>query len=113
MKVALPCAGKNLEGNLSEVFARCPYFIIVEVENGEIKRTESIENEFTNQMSGAGIFVSKFLADKGVDAVICKNIGPRAFDVLGQFKIKVYQGKGTAKESLEKFVKGELEEFGK
>jgi predicted Fe-Mo cluster-binding NifX family protein len=113
MKVALSSTGKNLNSNLSEVFARCPFFIIAEIEEGKIKKFEVIENEFANQMGGAGISVSQFLAEKGVEVVICKNIGPRAFEVLTQFGIKIFQGKGTAKKVLEKFIEQKLEEFEK
>jgi len=113
MKVALSSTGKNLDSNLSEVFARCPYFIFAEIEKGEIKNFEAIENEFANQMGGAGISVSQFLAERRIEAVICKNIGPRAFDVLSQFGIKIYQGEGTVKEALEKFIEQKLEKFEK
>lgn len=111
MKVAVSSEGKSLEDKVSEVFARAPYFIIAEIEKGKIKSFEAIKNEASNRMGGAGIFASQLVAEKGVKAVITKNIGPRAFEVLNQFNIKVYSGKGTIKEVLEDFISGKLEEF--
>ena len=55
MKIAVSSTGENLADNVSEVFARCPYFIIAEIENQEIKEFEAIKNESENQMGGAGV----------------------------------------------------------
>ncbi|MGC8940754.1 MAG: NifB/NifX family molybdenum-iron cluster-binding protein [Candidatus Nanoarchaeia archaeon] len=111
MKVAVSSEGKNLENKVSEVFARAPYFIIAEIEKGKIKDFEIIKNEAQNRMGEAGIFASQLIAEKGVEAVITKNIGPRAFEVLRQFNIKVFSGSGTVKEVLQDFISGKLGEF--
>jgi predicted Fe-Mo cluster-binding NifX family protein len=111
MKIAISSNGKNLTDNVSEVFARCPYFIIAEIENGKIKSFEAIKNEAGNRMGGAGIFAAQLMAEKDVKAVITKNIGPRAFDVLRQFNIEVYQGEGEIKKAIEEFIVGKLEKF--
>jgi len=111
MKIAISSTGKNLTDNVSEIFARCPFFIIAEIKNQKIDKTEIIENENTNQMSGAGIFAAQLMAKKNVNAVITGNVGPRAFDVLKQFNIEVYQGEGRVKEVIEKFIEGKLEKF--
>ena len=111
MKIAVSSIGKNLTDNISEVFARCPYFIIAEIENQEIKRTEIIENKSTEQMGGAGISAAQLMAEKDVKAVITKNAGPRALDVLKQFNIGIYYGDGTIKEVLQEFIDGKLEKM--
>jgi len=111
MRIGISANGKNLEDTVSEVFARCPYFLIVEIENGKIKSFEAIENEAGERGGGAGIFAAQLMAEKDVKAVITKNIGPRAFDILRQFNIEVYQGEGKVKETIEKFIQGKLEKF--
>jgi len=111
MKIGISSNGKNLEDTVSEVFARCPYFIIAEIGNGKIKNFEAIKNEAGNRMGGAGIFAAQLMAEKDVEVVITKNIGPRALDVLEQFNIEVYQGEGKVKEAIEKFIKEKLEKF--
>lgn len=109
MKIAVSSIGKNLTDNISEVFARCPYFIIAEIENREIKRFEAIKNESENQMGGAGISAAQLMAEKGINAVITKNVGPRALDVLNQFNIGIYYGDGMIEKVLQQFIDGKLE----
>jgi len=111
MKIAVSSTGENLTDSVSEVFARCPYFIIAEVENGKIKKVEAIKNESENQMGGAGISAAQLMAEKNVNAVIAKNVGPRALDVLKQFNIGIYYGDGAIKKVLQEFIDGKLEKM--
>jgi len=111
MKVAISSNGKDLESEVSEVFARCPYFVIVEIENGKIKKFEALKNESENQMAGAGISAAQLMAEKDIVAVITKNIGPRAFDVLKQFNIEIYLGSGAVKEILQEFINRKLKKI--
>jgi len=111
MKIAISSVGKNIESKVSDIFGRCPYFIIAEIENKKIGKTEAIKNESTDQMSGAGISTAQLMAEKNVRAVITGNVGPRALDVLKQFKIEIYCGNGLIKEVLQKFVDGKLEKM--
>jgi len=111
MKIAVSSIDKNIDGNVSDVFGRSPYFIIAEIENQKIERTEAIENKSTDQMSGAGISAAQLIAEKNVNAVITGNVGPRALDVLRQFNIKIYSGSGAVKEVLQEFIDGKLKKI--
>jgi len=111
MKIAVSSIGKNLTDNVSEVFARCPYFIIAEIENQEIKKIEAIKNESENQMGGAGISAAQLMAEKNIKAVVTKNVGPRALDVLNQFNIGIYYGDGTIEKVLQEFIDGKLKKM--
>ena len=111
IKIVVSAKENNLESEVSDVFGRSPYFVIVEIEGKEIKRTEIIENKNTEQMSGAGISTAQLMAENNVNAVITGNIGPRASDILKQFNIEVYFGNGAIKEVLQKFVDGKLEKM--
>lgn len=108
MKIAVSSTGKDMNSQIDVRFGRCPYFIIVDIENNEIKGTEAIENTSATQMGGAGITSAQLVADKGAKAVITGNMGPRAFSVFEQLGIEVFQGTGTVKEAVEMFKKGEL-----
>jgi predicted Fe-Mo cluster-binding NifX family protein len=109
MKIAVTSAGKELSDSVFELFGRCPYFIIAEVENGKIIKTEALKNESENQSIGAGVSAAKLLAENNVNAVIAGSTGPKAMDVMNQFGIKVYRGEGTVGEALQKFVDKNLE----
>jgi predicted Fe-Mo cluster-binding NifX family protein len=47
---------------------------------------------------------AQLLAEKNIDAVIAKSVGPRALDVLKQFNIEVCNGEGAVKDVLQKFI---------
>jgi predicted Fe-Mo cluster-binding NifX family protein len=111
MRIGISANGKNLEDTISEVFARAPHFIIAEIENGKIKSFEVVKNEAEGRAGGVGIFAAKLMVERDVKAVITKNIGPRAFEVLKQFNIEVYQGEGEVKKAIEEFIQGKLKKF--
>ena len=111
MKIAISSTGKELTDNISEVFARCPYFVIADIENGKIKETKIIENKIANQLGQAGISAAQSMADKNVEAVITGNVGPRALDVLKQFNIGIYAGDGTVEKVLQEFIDGTLKKM--
>ena len=111
MRVAISSKNKVIESNVSDVFGRCPYFIIAEIKNNKIENTETIKNESACQTGGAGISTAQLMAEKNVDTVITGNIGPRALDVLSQFKIDIYFGDGVIKNVLQKFIQGKLKKI--
>jgi len=50
MKIAISSIGQNdLSSELSPIFGRCPFFVIVEIENNEIKNHKHIENKAVMQ----------------------------------------------------------------
>ena len=111
MKIAISSMDKTIDGGVSDVFGRCPYFIIAEIKDQKIEKTEVVENKSTDQMSGAGISAAQLMAEKNVNAVITGNVGPRALDVLKQFNIESYYGNGPIKEVLQEFIYGKLKKL--
>lgn len=102
---------KNVDGNVADVFGRCHYFIIAEIKNKKIEKTQTIENKNTDKVGGAGISTAQLMAENNVNVVIAGDVGPRALDVLRQFNIEVYAGKGVIKEVLQEFIDGKLKEI--
>ncbi|MDD4990480.1 MAG: NifB/NifX family molybdenum-iron cluster-binding protein [Candidatus Pacebacteria bacterium] len=111
MKIAASSTGKNIEDNVSDVFGRCPYFIIAEIKDDKIEKTEAVKNEGTDQMSGAGMSAAQLMAEKNINVVITGNVGPRALDVLKQFNIEIYSASGVIKEVLQEFIDGKLKKL--
>jgi len=108
MKIAISSTGESLESEVDVRFGRCPYFLFVEIEDKKIKKFKAIENEARKQGGGAGITAAEIVGNEKVEAVITVNIGPRAFDVLGQLGIEIYQGEGKIKEVIEQFIERKL-----
>jgi len=113
MKIAISSTTQNIEDEIDKTFGRCQYFIIAEIENGKIIKTEAIKNENIEQVTGAGISSAQLIAEQKVEAVVTDNVGPRAFDVLKQFEIKIYEGKGAVKEAIQGFIDNKLKEIKK
>jgi len=111
MKIAISSTTQNIEDKIDETFGRCQYFIMAEIEDGQIKETKSIKNESNDQTSGAGVAMAQLMAEQKVEAVISGNIGPRALDVLKQFNIKAYLGSGTVKDAVQNLIDNKLEEI--
>lgn len=111
MKIAISSTGKTLESEVDARFGRCPYFLIVEIEENKIKDFKAIENTAKAQMGGAGITAAEIVANEKPDTIITANLGPRAFQVFNQFKIKIYQGQGKIKKVVEDFVEGKLKKM--
>ncbi len=111
MKIAISSIGDKLGSQISPVFGRCQYFIIADV-NKKIKSHKSIQNQAVNQFGGAGITSAQAVGNEKVKAVISGAVGPRAFSVLQQLGIEIYNGEtGTVKENIEKFIKGDLKKL--
>jgi predicted Fe-Mo cluster-binding NifX family protein len=111
MKIAISSTGKDIQSEIDPRFGRCHYFVIVDVQDKEIKSFKAIENTATAQAGGAGISAAQIAADQGVNAIITTNMGPRAFDVFEQLDIKIYQADGKIEDAVQKFIKGELFEL--
>ncbi len=111
MKVAVASIGKNLNSNVSPVFGRSPYFIIVDLENGEIKHVSAIENPAKNE-KGAGNIAAQFMVDSDVKTLISGELGPVAFHILKNAEIKVYKiASVNIEKNLNRFNEGKLEEI--
>ena len=112
MKIAVSATAGNMDALVDARFGRCAYFVIVEVEGDEIKNHEVIKNPGATATGGAGIQAAQTVANKGVEVVITGNIGPNAFNVLSETRIKVVTGVGgiTVRDAVQKYLKGELKE---
>ena len=104
MRVAMPME----DGYVSEHFGRARYFVIADIENGEVKSKEIVENPvYEAHRPGA---VPSFLLKKGVQCIVCGGMGPSAEQIFRRKGIEVMMGiSGKIDEVLEKLAKGELE----
>ena len=113
MKIAISSTGKTLDDEIDARFGRCPYFVIIDIDEKEkkIKNVKAIENTAAGQFGGAGITASQLVANEKVNAVITTNLGPRAFQVLNQLRIEIYQGQGKVRDVVQEFMEGKLEKI--
>lgn len=107
-RIALACDDDlGLEGQMSAHFGRCPYYSLVDVEDGDIIKTEVVANPYYNQHQ-PGV-VPNFINTKGVHVMIAGGMGPRAIEMFNQFGIDVATGAmGKVENVVKAYLKGEI-----
>jgi predicted Fe-Mo cluster-binding NifX family protein len=112
MKIAISSTGKDLESEVDQRFGRCRFFIVADVDgSGDVKSFSAIENIHAFQQGGAGTGAAKLVADSGAENVITGSIGPRAFDVLSQFRMEIFSATGSVRDAIKAFSGGKLKKI--
>ena len=101
MIIAISTVGKEV----SPHFGRCPFFTLVDIENGRtVNRTE-----IGNPGHSPG-FIPEFLYKKGVRKIVCGGMGLRAQGFFEEFGIEAIAGiTGRVDDVIEKLEQGSLE----
>lgn len=111
MKIAVSTDGQDLGSRVSPVFGRCPYFVMIEMEDNEIINFQVLENPAISQSSGAGTAAAQLVGDEGAEVIISGAVGPRAFTALKKWDILIYRAEpGSVEENVGKMLQGKLEE---
>ncbi len=98
---------QGLNGQISQHFGRCPYYLIVDVEGLEIGKTESVNNPYYN--SHAPGMVPQFINEQGVNVMIAGGMGPRAIDMFTGLGIEPVSGAtGNVGNVLQAYLRGEI-----
>ena len=107
MKLAICTQGEGLEAQVDQRFGRCPYFVIVDAETGEL--VKSMPNSGMTAAGGAGPQSARQLSQEGVEAVALGHVGPNAAAALKAAGISVYGGvTGTVGETWQQYHDGKL-----
>ncbi|MBI4725703.1 NifB/NifX family molybdenum-iron cluster-binding protein [candidate division TA06 bacterium] len=109
MKIAFSTSGDDLNAPLDSRFGRTPKFLIYDLEN---KSFEIIDNKQNlNAAQGAGIQSATTVSKSGAQALVTGHCGPKAFQVLKEAGIKVYNTDApTVAEALKRYQEGTLAE---
>ena len=112
MKIAVASSGTDLGSEVSRFFGRAPYFMIVEMKDGDIESSEVIENPSASASGGAGIKTAQIISNSAVEAVIASAPGLNAFEVLKELGIKIYRAAdASVEENIRLFTEGNLERY--
>ncbi|MEM3383651.1 MAG: NifB/NifX family molybdenum-iron cluster-binding protein [Nitrososphaerales archaeon] len=102
--------GNGLDARLSEHFGRAPYFIIVDLEEGNILNVQVVPNE--SEHFGGFSRPSDSILQFRPNAVITFGMGPRALSILQKEKITVLKANAsTVREVIEAYGQDGLEEL--
>ena len=98
---------RGLDGEVSAHFGRCPYYVMVEVEDGK-RRSSSV---LANPYFGAhrpGVLPG-YLHAQGADVILAGGMGPRAVNLFRSHGIEVATGAiGNVGKVLDAYLRGEL-----
>ena len=108
MKIAITCQEDNLDSIIDQRFGRCKYFLIVDIEDKKIVKTEAVLNQGAEQGHGAGIKAAEQIGELKVKKVLTGQLGPNATAVLDKLGIPAYQASGKAEDAIKKFLNNEL-----
>ncbi len=101
MKIAISTEGSSV----SPHFGRCPFFTILDLEDGKVIKKEVIANP--GHEPG---FIPQFLQNMGVECVIAGGAGRRAINLFQESGIQVILGvTGEIDEVIDKLKDGSLE----
>lgn len=98
---------KGLDSIVGPHFGRCPYFVLVDVEDRRVKEVREVENPFYgNHQPGQ---VPGFIASLGANVMLTGGMGGRAILFFEQYGIEGVTGAyGTVRQSVERYLSGQL-----
>jgi len=113
MRVAIPINRPREEGDLriSSHFGKAYAFAVVDTDSGEVEVVENPRVQLGIQ-HGAGRYIAQMFAQKGVNAVLLREIGAGAFRHLSAIGIKIYlvpKEVKTVEEAVNLFKEGKLQ----
>jgi predicted Fe-Mo cluster-binding NifX family protein len=99
---------KGLESAVSHHFGRCPYYVLADVEDREVKAVTTVANPFYQQHQPGQ--VPGFIHSQGANVIITGGMGRRAITFFQQYDIEPVTGAfGTVTAVLENYLTGGLE----
>ena len=108
MRIAISTeTNDGLESVVSHHFGRCPYFVLVNVEDQEVQDVQVIENPYYEHHQTG--MVPDFIHSQGAEVMISGGMGRRAISFFQQLCIQsATGGSGTARVALESYLNGDL-----
>ncbi|MEM3577300.1 MAG: NifB/NifX family molybdenum-iron cluster-binding protein [Candidatus Bathyarchaeia archaeon] len=90
LRVAVTTEGdKGIEDKISHGLGRSKTFTILDIESGEIKKVEVIQNPVESVNHGKGPILARHSANINVKVVIASEVGPGALAMLNVYGIRV------------------------
>jgi len=98
----------GLDSVVAAHFGRCPYFAIVDLDDGQIQSTLVVDNPFYAQHQPGQ--VPRFIHSQDVDLMIASGMGGRAIQFFREFEIGVACGaSGTVRTAIAAYQAGQLQ----
>lgn len=102
MKIAVAASSKTAKASVSNMAAKCPYYLIF---NNKGELIEVIDNPYRDASGGAGPSAANFLAQRGVTIVIAGNFGSKMIDALRNSDKTHFEFKGRVDDAVKRVLK--------
>lgn len=98
---------RGMDGEVSQHFGRCPYYVMVEVDGEAVTGSRVEANpHYNNHQPGQ---MPLFIKQLGADVIIAGGMGPRAVNMFLEMDIEVATGAtGVVGKVLEAYLRGEI-----
>lgn len=97
----------GLDSFVCEHFGRSPYFVLVDVEDGQVANASAVANPFYNDHQPGQ--VPAFIQSQNADVMVSGGMGAGAIAYFDQYGIQVATGAtGTVRDAVERYLRGEL-----
>jgi predicted Fe-Mo cluster-binding NifX family protein len=108
MRIAISADDRNgLDSVVSPHFGRCPYFVLVDLDNHDVKEVREVDNPYYAQHQPGQ--VPAFINSLEANVMLTGGMGGRAIMLFQQFGIEGVTGAyGTVRQSLERYLGGQL-----
>lgn len=109
MRVIVSTDDNNgLDSVVSPHFGRCPFFVMVDVEDGEVKTAQAVSNPcYPHHQPGE---VPRFIHSLEANVMLTGGMGRRAIAFFQQYGIEAATGaSGTVRHALEQYLGGALQ----
>ncbi|MBU0468914.1 MAG: NifB/NifX family molybdenum-iron cluster-binding protein [Candidatus Omnitrophica bacterium] len=101
---------KGLESNVSMHFGQCSHFLIVDIENGEIKDSKVVPNN--TQHGGGGCVAVDAILEHNITHVIAGGMGMGAQQKFSSANVAVFGFSGLAEDAIKKLLNDNLTGLG-
>ena len=109
MRIAFPANNAyGLDASISEHFGHCPFFVLVDIQDGKIDPVQTVRNpDFSDHEPGS---IPRFIHSRGLNVMVASGMGRRAVSFFDQLGIPAVTGaSGTVRQGLEAFLQGLLD----
>jgi len=110
MKIAITAENNNgLESIIAQHFGHAPFFILVDVEDGQVTATKGVANPFISGHAPGE--VPGLIKEQNANVMLSGGMGGRAIQFFEEAGIKAATGaSGTVRQSLDNYFGGKLTE---
>jgi predicted Fe-Mo cluster-binding NifX family protein len=110
MRIAITAENNNgLESLVAQHFGHAPFFMLVDMENDQVKAVQAVANPFAEAHQPGQI--PGFIHEQKANVILSGGMGGRAIEFFEQYGIKAATGAaGTVRQSLENYLGGKLKE---